>query len=103
LTDRLLDLGWIESGMALELQPINLPDLVKHTAERYIQWAKQQGVHLHIRTEPVPFVAADMRRLRQVIANLIGNAIKYSPGGGDVRILVQQHDEHSVELSVQDE
>jgi len=51
--------------------------------------------------EPVPVVSADPGQLRQVVANLIDNAIKYSPGGGPVTVSLKP-DAGSVRLTVSD-
>src|SRR5262249_59485168 len=51
--------------------------------------------------DDVPAVAADEAQLRQVLDNLLDNAIKYSPGGGDVRVGVEAADD-AVRFSVAD-
>jgi PAS domain S-box-containing protein len=63
-----------------------------------------QGVQVEIDAvaDDVPFVAADESHLRQVLDNLVDNAIKYSPAGGGVRIGVERVD-GSVRFSVADE
>jgi signal transduction histidine kinase len=54
----------------------------------------QEGVTLELEpaNDDLPDVAADEGHLRQVLANLVDNAIKYSPDGGDVRVQLQEGD-----------
>jgi PAS domain S-box-containing protein len=60
------------------------------------------SVELEDGVEALPAVAADEGQLRQVLGNLIDNAIKYSPDGGDVRIRLEPADQH-VRFVVADE
>ena len=52
--------------------------------------------------EPLPRVSADADKLRQILTNLIENAIKYSPDGGDVEVRVEPQEAH-IRFSVRDE
>jgi signal transduction histidine kinase len=49
-----------------------------------------EGIALSLRTEEDPSITCDENKLRQVLVNLLDNAIKYSPEGGEVEILVEQ-------------
>ncbi len=46
--------------------------------------AREKGITLHVDAQPMPEIAGDGDRLAQVLTNLISNAIKYTPTGGDV-------------------
>ncbi len=62
----------------------------------------QDEVSLVVDVRPeIPYVRGDMERLRQVLGNLIDNAVKYSPAGGVVEVRAAAHD-HVVVVSVQD-
>ena len=62
-----------------------------------------KGVRVELEPVPdgVPAVAADEAQLRQVLDNLLDNAVKYSPGGGDIRLTVEAADD-AVRFSVAD-
>jgi len=86
LIDDILDFSKIESGrLDLAHQPFDLRRLVESTADAWLGSAAQQRVALHVFVQPeLPReVLGDAVRLRQVVANLLGNAIKFS--GGEAR------------------
>jgi two-component system, OmpR family, phosphate regulon sensor histidine kinase PhoR len=61
-----------------------------------------EGIELTLSFEPeLPQVAGDPDKVRQVLANLVDNAIKYSPDGGPVEVAVSRRD-HAVRFSVRD-
>lgn len=79
-----LDFSKIESGhLDLDPQPVAIGRLVEELAAQYRHTAAAKGVTLGIRVDPplAPVYRVDAERLRQVLGNLVGNAIKYTPGG----------------------
>jgi PAS domain S-box-containing protein len=98
----LLDVSRIESGqLRLELAPIDLSALTRQVVEDV-----RPGLERHTITcktsEAVLIVNGDALRLEQVLHNLIGNAIKYSPRGGNVEVTVEHHN-NSACVIVRDE
>jgi len=88
LINDLLDLSQIEAGaMELDLQKIDLYELLSGVAEHAREWAAKAGLalELHCREDAGSF-AADARRLRQVLFNLLSNAFKYTPRGGSIAL-----------------
>ncbi len=84
----LLELSRIESGQVpLELKA-TAPDALLHSAsERMKTQAERAGIELLVDCAPgLPAVCADAPRLEQVLVNLIHNAIKFTPPGGEVRL-----------------
>jgi two-component system, sensor histidine kinase and response regulator len=80
----ILDFSKIEAGkLDLELIPIDLRRCVSHAAKSLAARAAQKGIELVLKLEPdVPdYVVGDAVRLRQVLVNLVGNAIKYTDDG----------------------
>lgn len=87
LVENLLDLGRIEVGLGLELEAIDLAEIVDEVITTYRPKAvnKKVGVNVDI-AEDLGTVIADPTLLRQAIANLLDNGIKFTPGGGKVQV-----------------
>ncbi len=84
LINGILDLAKIESGrLSLEAAEFDLEELVEHVAETLSLRAHEKGIELVTRIEPaVPLrLIGDQSRLRQVLINLLGNAIKFTEQG----------------------
>ncbi|HEV3288818.1 MAG TPA: PAS domain-containing sensor histidine kinase [Streptosporangiaceae bacterium] len=87
LVSDLLLLSRIESGNAqLELAPASVREVVAEAVRSMAPAAERDGIELEGYAEAGPPVQADRVRLRQVIENLLANAIKYSAAGGTVRV-----------------
>jgi two-component system phosphate regulon sensor histidine kinase PhoR len=88
----LLDLARIESGgRQLHLDDVDLGHVAAESADRLRPFAERQGVQLRVDVEDALLpVRGDAVRLGQVFANLIHNAVKFSPDGGEVRIGVSR-------------
>jgi PAS domain S-box-containing protein len=88
LIDDLLDVTRIVRGqMRIEFQPTNLHQVAAEATEILGQEAakKRQSIHLELRAER-HWVNADPSRMRQVFLNLLRNAIKFTPDGGEVSL-----------------
>lgn len=86
MVQELLDLSRIESGQVeLELKPIAPQSLLTSAAERMRLQVERAGLSLNVECIPeLPNVQADAPRIEQVLVNLIHNAVKFTPPGGDV-------------------
>ncbi len=103
LINDLLDLDQIEAGkLVLDRRKCNLNDVVHEvvTALRPTIEMRRQSINVNLPTRPL-LIWADSERLTQVLYNLIDNAVKYTPEGGQVRITARRNQE-SIELEVQD-
>ncbi len=97
----LMDISAAESGvMRLERQPVQLEVLARQVVDTYEMVAEERGVKLLSKLQPAR-VVGDETRLRQLIANLVDNALKYTPTGGLVELGTRQVD-RSGEISVRD-
>lgn len=103
LIDDLFEMSQLDAGgMKLEKHPMSIADLVSDTLESFSALAQQQGVTLTGRMAPdIDPVCMDAPRIGRVMANLIGNAIRHTPRGGQVNIHGWR-DENEVQVEVQD-
>lgn len=87
----LLDATRIEAGeLALALEKSDACELATEAAELYRSSSDQHRLVVEPAGHPV-VIRCDPERIAQVLNNLVSNAIKYSPSGGDVRIRVEEH------------
>ncbi len=86
MVQELLELSRIESGQVpLRLVPTPIADVVLPAVERLRPQAERAGLSLSVDLPPdLPPVLADAERVRQVITNLVHNAIKFTPSGGRI-------------------
>jgi two-component system NtrC family sensor kinase len=93
LISDLLDLGRIEAGFDAQKEATHLPLVVRYAVEGLRQAAVEKGVELAVEVpDSLPSVWANPPRLRQMLANLIDNAVKFTPAGGLVQVRAQCED-----------
>ncbi len=103
LVNSLLDLSKMEAGMlALNFEKSNIIPLINKvvSAMEPLAMAKNLSIHVTI-PQDLPDVKMDPERVLQVLRNLVGNAIKFTPGGGYITITAQPMD-GGVRVSVAD-
>lgn len=87
MLNTLMDISEAETGvMKLNLEEVDLPILIADVVELYRDIAEEKNILLKATFSEAPKLIADANRVRQVIANLLDNAIKYTPDGGKVNI-----------------
>jgi len=103
LIDDLLDMSRIISGkMRLDVQRVDLPAVIDAAIESVKPAAQAKGIKLQKVIDPIAGpVMGDPNRLQQVVWNLLINAVKFTPKGGNVQIALERVNSH-VELSVSD-
>jgi histidine kinase len=102
LVSDLQELSRVEAGaFELDRKPVNVPDLLTATVERLKMQFEEKGVLLVVEIpDGLPQVQADEDRIGQVLLNLVGNAMQYTPSGGEVKIkATNQDDEISISVS----
>jgi len=102
LIEQLLDVSRIVAGkLSLDKRPLELAELVETAVESLRTEAQQKEISLTVRRDHPVHVFADPDRLRQIVFNLVGNALKFTPAGGCVTVSVEP-DRTEVELKVSD-
>ena len=103
LVNTMLDISQIESGkMRMNLAQDDLRPVVNGVVTLFQQEARHRGVRLHFELPSrLPRLRIDAERMQQVLINLVGNALKFTPRDGDVILAVRQRAE-AVEVSVRD-
>lgn len=87
LVSDLLMLDRLEAGaLPLELGPVSIPGLAGEAVRTAAPAAAKKGITIALEAGDGPALLGDARRLTQVLDNLIGNAIKFSDAGGQVRV-----------------
>ncbi|HXM38702.1 MAG TPA: ATP-binding protein [Gemmatimonadales bacterium] len=94
LLDSLLTLARADEGRAdLHREPVDLRSIIEEVGETGELLAEHAGVAIEIRMPPDPVVlAVDQSRVRQLALNLIENAVKYTPRGGNVSVQLAASD-----------
>jgi two-component system phosphate regulon sensor histidine kinase PhoR len=88
VTDDLLKLARIEAGkLEVQLGPVNVADVIDLCAETTSLRAQRKGIVVEAKIPPdLPMVRADARLLREVLQNLLDNAVQYTPSGGKIEL-----------------
>jgi signal transduction histidine kinase len=99
----LLELSRIQAGQVeISRTPLDIGELLEHCRQVFAQRAEKQGVKLNVSGGPVSRVIGDIDRLEQVFSNLLDNALKNSPQGGEITVDTRQIGDRWLEVSVAD-
>jgi PAS domain S-box-containing protein len=91
LVQDLLEIRRIEAGrLPLDLRPVRVATLLEESGAAVQPLAEDKNIRLEIRVAEDGTVAGDRDRLLQVLANLAGNAVKFTPEGGSIRISAER-------------
>ncbi|WP_319025011.1 ATP-binding protein [Nisaea nitritireducens] len=104
LVDDVLDLSKIESStFELSEDEIELADTFEFVRRGFRRHAEARGIGIHLDVaDDAAFIRADTRIVRQMVMNLVSNAIKFTDYGGTIRILSERDDNGSVHIKVTD-
>jgi signal transduction histidine kinase len=104
LAQNLLELSKLDSGLVLlDIRPEDLRSSVEQAVEQSAATARRRGVELTMTRVDTPIpIRHDPGRIGQVVANLIGNAIKFTPRGGAVRVDVHGEADGGASITVVD-
>lgn len=104
LINDILDMSRIESGkLTLEQSGFDLNDMIENIATLIRPQAQAKGITFDTDISlSCPYVTGDFLRLCQVLVNLLGNAVKFTPADGNVRLTIHQEADGTVFFSVRD-
>ena len=107
LINEVLEISRIESGrLALSIEPVNLHNLFNEVIEIQQNYAEQMNIKLDISdNQGAIYVRADKQKLKQIVLNLVNNAIKYNKSGGKVCLLsdvYKEEDNEKVKIKITD-
>ena len=102
LINDVLDVAKIEAGhMELEFTSVDLPTFLHANAALVRERAMDRGITVTVALDALPPVQADERKLRQVLLNLLANAVKFTPSGGTVTLSARREGD-AVAIAVAD-
>lgn len=104
LAQNLLDLSKLESGLVLlDLRPEDVRGTIESAVEQHLPSADRRGIRLTVDLPGRPLrIRHDGPRVGQVIGNLVGNALKFTPRGGSVSVLAQRAPDGGARIEVAD-
>lgn len=104
LINDILDMSKIEAGyMALSLGHLNLHDSCNSVVRMLSHQAQQKKITLTLCENTLPaLVSGDKNKIHQMLVNLVGNAIKFTPEGGNVTVALTENHSQELVVSVQD-
>ncbi len=104
LINDILDISRMETGrLQLELTEVALDELLKGVATSMQAQFEQKEMQLHLEiADELPSIRADERRVLQIVNNLVSNAWKYTPAGGEVWLRAFDRGDGFVQIEVQD-
>lgn len=98
LVNDLQELSRVEAGAyPLDRQPVSPVRLVNRVVKQLEQQFAKQGIRLETKLEDnLSEISVDQDRIQQVLLNLLGNALLYTPSGGSVTVTIRQENDHIV-------
>ncbi len=103
LIDDLLDVAKIETGrLQLDYSPQDLTQLLQQNVARNQALATKKAITIELNSASLPTAVLDASKMEQVLNNLLGNAIKFSPSGSRIKVQLEKADQN-FRFSVRDE
>lgn len=104
LIRNLMDMESLANGkLALMMRDVDICELIQQLAENFYNDARVRFINLKVCIEDDALrVSFDRERILQVLSNLVGNAMKFTPKHGSVTIEARRNDAHDIEVSISD-
>ncbi len=103
LINDVLDMAKIEAGkLTLHYETVSLKEVVDDAARLMRGKIEEAGLNLLVDAPDLPEIDADYRGLKQVVLNLISNAVKFTPEGGHIVVAISREDDERLRVAVTD-
>ena len=103
LINDVLDMAKIEAGkLTLHYETVSLKEVVDDAARLMRGKIEEAGLNLLVDAPELPEIEADYRGLKQVVLNLISNAVKFTPEGGHIVVAISREDDGRLRVAVTD-
>ncbi len=103
MVNTLLDINKIESGkIEMNIEPLSAKTVIGAVVDTFMAQVQQKHIKLSLECPSDIIIFADKLYLERVISNLLNNAIKFTPEGGEIRVNVGMVDKDTVQISVKD-
>jgi heavy metal sensor kinase len=103
MINTMLTISRTEAGVSpLERAPVDFAAIVQDACELFQPLADEKSLNLEVQISGDTTIQGDQRMLQRVAANLIDNAIKYTPAGGRIAVTINSNNENQVHLTVKD-
>ena len=104
LVNQLLDLSKLEANaLRLQVRPVDLVSFVSLISSSFSSLAESRRIRLRVLTPPAPLlIHIDHGQLEKVVVNLVDNAFKYTPEGGEIELTLSEVDNDWISLGVKD-
>ena len=103
LVNDLLDLGRLEAGFDTRREHVHLEAVLNYTLDTFDAQIRKKNINLQVEiNDDLLPIRANPIRIRQMLDNLVGNAIKYTPDGGKVKIAIRHMGDQQLIFEVKD-
>ncbi len=104
LINDILDLSKVEAGkMELELDQVLIPTLLQGSLTMIKEKSEKHGIQLKLNIDKkISAITADERKIKQIIYNVLSNAVKFTPPGGSITITAENKDRDNILISIAD-
>jgi signal transduction histidine kinase len=104
IVNQILDLSRIEAGqLELEEEAVDIPGLIDHCCRMIQSEVEKAEIELKVKVDSdLPRIRADAAKIRQIILNLLTNAVKFTPSGGRIRVTAGLGAEGQLDIEVRD-
>lgn len=103
--NRILDLSRLEAGMMdYSFQPFDLTPVIEKNVQKLSPIIERKKINVLLDLQPnLPMVIMDVEKIDEVLGNLLSNALKFTPNGGNIVVVAGENDkDHTLEVSVSD-